>query len=132
MMRLISAVSLVGVTACSGTNTERDFLCAAQLGTPCSTIAQADGRGTEATIPVTERAEDTAMESLSQNPLGTGKVNGAFGEMPDGGFGYQSDRYRVPELTGRLWISPYLDDNQILHESRYVHFVILEAHWERR
>ena len=132
MMRLIFLFSFCALAACSGSNTERDFLCAAQIGSPCATIAQADGRGATAIVPVSERPEDTAMETLSQDPLGTGKVNGAFGEMPDGGFGYQSERYRVPELTGRLWIAPYLDDNQILHESRYVHFVIREAHWAQR
>jgi conjugal transfer pilus assembly protein TraV len=132
MKHYFLTAAFLATTACGVGNTESDFLCAAQIGSPCSTIAQADGRGSTSNTPITERAEDTAMDSLSQDPLGTGKVTGPFGEMPDGGFGYQSGRYRVPEVTGRLWIAPYLDENQILHESRYVHFVIVDAHWSQR
>lgn len=132
-MRPVIALLIAGLLAgCTGSNTERDFLCEAQLGSPCTTISQADGGGTGSVAAITEQAEDTAMGTLSQDPLGTGKVDGAFGDMPDGGFPYQSGRYRVPEVVGRLWIAPYLDEDQILHESRYVHFVLVDAHWAER
>ncbi|RYG89918.1 hypothetical protein EU803_14945 [Loktanella sp. IMCC34160] len=128
----IALAALSGCGVLGGGNTERDFLCEAQLGSPCSTISQADGQGAGSIAPVTERPEDTAMGTLSQDPLGTGKFGGAYGGMPDGGYSYESGRYRVPEVVGRLWIAPYLDENQILHESRYVHFVLVEAHWAER
>jgi len=132
---LMMCVAAVALAACS--NTESDFLCEAQLGSPCTSIAQADGAGATATTGVTERAEDTAMGTLSQGPLGIGKAGTAFAGtafagMPDGGFSYESGRYRVPEVIGRLWIAPYLDEHKILHESRYVHFVVAEARWAER
>ena len=126
---IIGVVSLA-LAACS--NTESEFLCEAQLGSPCTSIAQADGAGATSTTGVTERAEDTAMGTLSQGPLGIGKTGTAFAGMPDGGFSYESGRYRVPEVIGRLWIAPYLDAHKILHESRYVHFVVAEARWAAR
>lgn len=127
---LMNALAALAISACS--NTESDFLCEAQLGLPCTSIAQADGAGTASTTGVTERAEDTAMGSLSQDPLGIGKAGASFAGMPDGGFSYESNRYRVPEVIGRLWIAPYLDDNKLLHESRFVHFVVAEAQWAER
>lgn len=127
---IIICVAWGAFAACS--NTESDFLCEAQLGSPCTSIAQADGAGAISTTGVTERAEDTAMGTLSQDPLGIGKTGAAFAGMPDGGFSYESGRYRVPELIGRLWIAPYLDEHKILHESRYVHFVVAEARWAER
>ena len=127
---LIMCVAVAGLSACS--NTESDFFCEAQLGSPCSSIAQADGAGATSTTGVSERPEDTAMGALSQDPLGIGKAGAAFAGMTDGGFSYESGRYRVPEVIGRLWIAPYLDEHKILHESRYVHFVVAEARWAER
>ena len=125
--------ALMLLAGCSGSNTQGDFLCAPQIGSPCATIAQADGGGTAGRVmSITESVEDSAMATLSQEPLAIGKGGGAFAGMPDGGFAYQSGRYRVPEVVGRLWIAPYLDENRILHESRYVHFVVSEAHWAAR
>ena len=127
---MIAAVGLMALTACS--NTESEFLCEAQLGSPCTSIAQADGAGATSMTGVTERAEDQAMGTLSQDPLAIGKAGEGFAGMPDGGFAYESTRYRVPEVIGRLWIAPYLDEHKILHESRYVHFVVSEARWADR
>lgn len=126
----LAAISLL-LGGC-GSNTSKDFLCAAQIGKPCATIAQADGQGRGQVTSVTERPEDTALSTLSQNPLGVGKGGASFAGMPDGGFAYESSRYRVPELVGRLWIAPYLDEDRLLHESRYVHFVVIPAHWAER
>lgn len=127
----LSAALLLG--GCASSNTQSDFLCAAQIGTPCATIAQADGGGASGhVVSITEQVEDSAMGTLSQEPLAIGKEGGAFAGMPDGGFAYHSGRYRVPEVVGRLWIAPYLDENRILHESRFVHFVVSEAHWAQR
>lgn len=130
MKRIIFATLVL--SACAGANTEKDFLCEAQAGSPCATISQADGGGAAAATLVTETPEDTAMATLSQDPLGMGKSAGPYSGMPDGGFPYQSDRYRVPEVVGRIWIAPYLDENRILHESTYVHAVIVEAHWAEK
>lgn len=133
MIRFI-LLSLVSVTlAGCAANTEGNFLCEAQLGSPCSTIAQADGGGGMGAHLVTEREEDRLSDTISQEPLGVGKGGAvAFAGMPDGGFPYQTNRYRVPEVVGRIWIAPYFDDNQILHESSYIHAVIVDAHWAQR
>lgn len=133
MIRSISMCITAGVLAGCAANTENDFLCAAQLGSPCTTIAEADGGGRQGAHLVTERPEDRLADTLTQAPLAIGKGGTtAFAGMPDGGFPYQTSRYRVPEIVGRIWIAPYYDDNQILHESSYIHAVIVDAHWAER
>lgn len=133
MIRLMSICLAGALLAGCAANTDRDFLCEAQLGSPCSTIAQADGGGGAGAQLVTERAEDQLSDTVSQEPLGIGKGGtAAFAGMPDGGFPYQTNRYRVPEVVGRIWLAPYYDDNEILHESSYIHAVIVDAHWAQR
>lgn len=128
-LSLLAAAVLAGCAA----NTKGDFLCEAQLGSPCSTIAQADGGGGSGARLVTERDEDRLSDTITQQPLGIGKGGtGAFAGMPDGGAPYQTSRYRVPEIVGRIWLAPYYDDNQILHESAYIHAVVVDAHWAER
>ena len=134
--RLAPAVILTStilLSACAD-NAANDFLCPVQgSGSPCSSIAQSDGAGGGHVSLVTERTEDTLADTLSQEPLGVGKGGAAaFAGMPDGGFAYQSNRYRIPEVVGRIWIAPYHDENEILHESRYIHAVITEARWAVR
>lgn len=121
------------VAGCATSNVEKDFHCAAQDGTACATISEADNtsKGGKVT-PITERHEDSALKSLSQSPLGVGKGTGSYAGMPDGGYAYETSRYRVPEQVGRIWIAPYLDENEILHEGQYAHFVISEGRWVRR
>ena len=131
MKRMILIAGLA-VAGCAATNTEQEFLCSAQIGSPCTSIAQADGQGNGTVTPVSETAEDTVLKSLSQDPLGIGKMESAYAGMPDGGHPYETSRYRQPEIVGRLWIAPYLDDNALLHESRYVHFVLQDAQWVQR
>lgn len=133
MNKLLLLPALLSVSACLGSsNTERDFLCEAQIGSPCSTISQADGQGGGTASPITEHPVDTLSATISQEPLQTGKPEDAYAGMPDGGFAYETGRYRVPELIGRVWIAPYLDEDALLHESQYVHFVIQDAHWAQR
>ncbi len=117
------------VTGCVASNTDKDFLCEAQAGSPCTTISAVDGTGAAGVTSVQERPEDTAVKSLAQNPLfaGKGNVTGA----PDGGFPYNAAAYRSPEVVGTLWIAPILDEGGILHEARFVHFVIQEGHWRQ-
>ena len=131
-MKRIALLSVVALAGCAATNTEQEFLCSAQIGSPCTSIAQADGQGNGGVTPVTETAEDLALKSLSQDPLGIGKTADLYVGMPDGGHPYDTNRYRQPEIVGRLWIAPYLDQGELLHESRYVHFVLQDAHWVQR
>ena len=131
MKRIILIASLT-VAGCAASNTEQEFLCSAQIGSPCTSIAQADGQGSASVTPVSETVEDTALKSLSQDPLSIGKLDNSFAGMPDGGHPYETSRYRQPEIVGRLWIAPYLDQGALLHESRYVHFVLQEAQWVQR
>lgn len=127
---LMIAASLSLLGACAPGNFKSDFDCAAQIGSPCSTIEQADQGNRNLAHPVTEKVEDTLQSTLTQAPLQLGK--GLNGGMPDGGFAYQTERYRVPEIVGKVWIAPYLDENNLLHESYFVHFVIQEPKWVNR
>ena len=69
------------------------------------------------------------VKSLTQNPLFAGKGN--VTGVPDGGFPYNAAAYRSPEVVGTLWIAPILDEGGIMHEARFVHFVIQEGHWRQ-
>jgi len=131
-MKHLPIIASLALAGCSVTNTEADFLCRAQAGTPCATIAEADGQDGKDLTPVTETLEDLALKSLSQEPIGIGKTADIYASLPDGGYPYDSDRYRQPEVVGRLWIAPYLDQNELLHESRYVHFIVQDARWVQR
>lgn len=116
---------LAGCTPFS--NTEKDFLCEAQVGSPCTSISAVDGSDAGGLTSIAEKPEDTAVKSLSQEPLITGKGLGAG--FPDGGHPYNAASYRTPEVVGTLWVAPLLDEGGILHEARFVHFVIREGKW---
>ena len=123
----IAGAGALGLAGC-GSATEKDFLCTAQEGTPCATISAIDGTGADGIVTVTERPEDTAVKSLSQEPLYSGK--GALAGVPDGGYPYNAALYHSPELVGTLWIAPILDGDGILEEARFVHFVLREGAWK--
>jgi len=134
MNKFLSVLAIGSLSAClNAANTEANFLCGAQTGQPCATLSEVDGSASGSTgRTVAERPEDTQTATLSQSPLFGGKSMGAAVSMNDGGRPYQSARYRIPEKTGTLWIAPRLDDEQVLHEATYVHFVIREASWGNR
>lgn len=125
---LIGAALVLSGCASIGSNTESDFLCEASVGSPCTTIAASDGTGASGVQSVAERPEDSATKSLSQNPLWAGK--GGVTGLPDGGNPYNATSYRTPELVGTLWIAPILDESGLLHEARFVHFVIRKGAWK--
>ena len=118
--------------ACASSNTEQDFLCPAQMGSPCTTIAAADGAGPK-DQPVQERGEDMLAGSLTQSPLSHGKAgtSGTAAPMGDGGFAYDAPSYRLPEKVGTLWIAPHAE-GETLYEATFVHFLILPATWGDR
>lgn len=124
----LAAVSLV--VACGKSTTERDFLCPAQTGSPCTTISDSDGANVGGGRSVHERGEDTLADGLSQEPLRVGKVGSqapASG-MGDGGFAYEATSYRLPERVGTVWIAPHAEGDA-LFEATYVHFLIMPAAW---
>ena len=116
-------------------NIEKDFLCEAQLGTPCTTMAEADGSGGGKTRTLAERPEDTMAGTLSQNPLMGGKAGRAGGVpagLNDGGSSYAPKAYRLPEKLGSAWVAPYLDEAGVLHEATWIHFILMDAEWGSR
>ena len=125
----LAILTLLALAACGASNTEKDFLCPAQMGSPCTTIAAADG-GTTSGTPVQERGEDVLADGLTQAPLQPGKGAPTFG-MGDGGFAYDAASYRLPEKVGTLWIAPHAE-GETLFEATYVHFLILPAAWGDR
>ncbi|WP_260692241.1 TraV family lipoprotein [Gemmobacter fulva] len=134
MNKAISAcLAMLLVSGCGQSNTEKDFLCPAQTGMPCSTIADADGSGDFSTgQSIRERGEDTLASDLTQPPLmiGKGKL-GAASTMGDGGHAYMAASYRLPEKVGTAWIAPH-SEGGALYEASYVHFLILPAEWGNR
>lgn len=127
---LATAVVLSVLGACGTSTTEKDFLCPAQTGQPCTTIADADGMTTAGTKSVQERESDTLADDLTANPLLAGKAGKAStaSAMGDGGFSYDAGQYRLAEKVGTLWIAPHAE-GEALFEATYVHFLILPAEW---
>lgn len=134
MKPLVLIPFIFAVAGCSASNTEANFLCGAAEGQPCASLSEVDGSGVGgASHSLAERPEDTRSATLSQSPLFGGKpLDATVAGLGDGGAPYQSSRYRIPEKTGALWIAPRLDDQAILYEATYVHFVIREASWGNR
>ena len=118
---MLAALSLTGCAS----NTERDFLCSAQVGTPCVSIGAVDGTDDAGRTALAERPADRAAKSLSQGTLVLGKSALA---MRGGGHAYDLAAYRAPEVVGSIWIAPYFEDG-ILHEARFVGAVLRDAEW---
>lgn len=133
-MTRITLIALLALSGCSLGNVEKDFLCAAEDGLPCRSIKDVDGVSATDGTTVAEAEADTRNKSITGAPIFGGKKTGAGAAavVPAGGVAYPSARYRIPEKTARLWIAPYRDGNEILHEGTYVHFVIREAAWGQR
>ena len=132
MKRQLMFVALVALAGCGQSNTEENFLCGAQTGQPCRTMAEIDGTGAFGGQTVPENPQDSQNDLLTQPILTGGKPGSAVAGVPAGGAAYQSARYRIPEKTGRIWLPPYLDEAEILHEGTYAHFVVREARWGAR
>ncbi len=132
MKRLLIFVLAIVLTGCGDGNTEKNFLCGAQTGQPCRTMAEIDGAGAVGSSTVAENAQDSQNDQLTQPILTGGKSGSTVVGVPAGGVPYQSAQYRMPEKTGRLWLPPYLDEAEILHEGTYAHFVVREARWGAR
>jgi len=143
MTRVFKSILIMGIlSACTdpvGLNAEKDGLCGAQLGQPCTSIQQADsGASLQPYRTFTESKSDRQNSQLTQNRLPgsstktkVGKATVAAG-APDGGAPYHVASYRVPERLGTLWLAPRLDDAGVFHEATFVHFVVRGASWGRR
>ena len=121
------------IAGCGGSNAERDFLCPAQTGSPCTSITEADGSLVGGGQSVRERGADTLADGLTQQPLMTGKGGkaGVSSGVGDGGFSYDAIQYRLPEKVGTLWVAPH-SEGGALYESTYIHFLIMPAEWGDR
>ncbi len=113
-------------------NTQDDFFCEAQIGSPCATIASTDGTDAGKTIGITETVEDKFLGGLGSTVWLSEKESLGMPSQSTSSHAYETSRYRVSEQISQLWIAPFLDENQILHQARYVHFVIKDAHWATR
>lgn len=132
MKRRLIFVFAVALSGCGHGNNEKNFLCGAQTGQPCRTMAEIDGAGAVGGSTIAENGQDSQNDRLTQPILADGKSGSAIVGVPTGGTPYQSAQYRIPEKTGRLWLPPYLDEAEILHEGTYAHFVVREARWGAR
>jgi len=124
-------VICLAVSGC-GSNAGSDFLCAAQIGSPCATIAQADHPSQGNVVLVSQSDAQLAMGQLAQASLAASGATGPFAAMPDGGQVGQGGQFRTPEVVARAWIAPYLDGSGVLHESQYIYFVMAESRWVSR
>lgn len=125
---LVAAVGLNGCASLGG-NTEDDFFCEAQAGSPCATISATDGTGGAKTVGVTETVEDAFLGALSASPSLSEKKRMGVQAANNSSRAYDTSRYRIAEEISQLWIAPYLDENQLFHQARFVHFIVRDAQW---
>ena len=128
------------------TNHSKDFKCEAELGTPCTSMAVADGgQASKANLVTPTNGNTTKPYNPNPKPFkGWFKGKGAQRAILDaniprtggGALGrnlpasrYNAKSQRIPERLGTLWVASYLDADGILHDASYVHFVIQEAGW---
>jgi len=128
---LVTAMGLSGCVSL-GANTEDDFFCEAQVGSPCTTISATDGLGAGKTISVTETVEDAMLGTLGVSSTLSEKERLGVQTSSNGGHAYDTARYRISEEISQLWIAPYLDENQLFHQARFVHFIVRDAQWATR
>lgn len=122
------------LTGCAslGANTEGDFFCEAQAGSPCATISATDGTGVNKTVGVSETVEDALLGTLSASTSVSEKERLGGQTVSNNAHAYETVRYRIAEEISQLWIAPYLDENQLFHQARYVHFIVRDAQWATR
>lgn len=136
------SLSGCGITS----NHSNDFKCEADLGTPCTSMAVADGGRQSQSKLVTPTGGNT-VKPYNPNPKPfTGWLKGkgtqltlTDANLPRTGTGspsrnlpasrYNAKAQRVPERLATLWVASYLDSDGILHDASYVHFVVQEAGW---
>lgn len=110
MIRIAVVIACLAVAGCTSGNTEKDFLCNAQEGQPCRTMADVDGRVTRTASSGVQTSKPTQVASSS-----TQTVAGAGAR-------------RLPERTGRMWVAPY-HNGQYIHEGGTVRFVVRNSRW---
>ena len=62
---ILFSVAVLNGCASLGANTEGDFFCEAQAGSPCATISATDGTGAGKTVLVSETVDDAFLGTLS-------------------------------------------------------------------
>lgn len=148
---LITASALL--TGCAATNHSNDFNCGAVTGTPCQSIAVADGGSNQSTRQLVVPKNGNTTKSYDPEPrnkfrdlffgnkLNTGLSNpewptnaenaklGIAGSRNLPSSRYKPELQRIEERLGTLWVASYLDGDNVLHDASYVHFVINNARW---
>ncbi len=142
---LVTSSLCFALASCGATtNHSADFQCdAAVPGSPCTTIAQADGQGGASSranvVPVNGNTVSPPRQRRSTGVFyNQGKVNTPGLTNPENPSAntrnlpasrYNAGAQRNPERLGTLWVASYLDNDNVLHDASYVHFVIQEAGW---
>ena len=109
MKRFLFSCAIAALSACTASNNDKDFLCGAQDGQPCRTMSEVDGRGTVS--PAKPAAPPRTITNQQTIASGTG--------------------VRLPEQTGRMWVTPY-NDGRYIHEGSTVRFVVRNARWSQQ
>jgi len=116
-LRLAVVLALIGLGGCETGNITGDWMCPAQPGQPCASIAEADAMGGHsairagAVVPVTNGGSAAATSAPT--------------------IGIRRDGYRVrtPETVARVWVYPFVDAADVYHEGGYIHLVLAPAAW---
>ncbi len=146
---------LVGCTflsGCVGTSTtEEDFLCDAQLGSPCTTIADVDGShhsasgsarrapGANGAVGGGQRTQSPSTQNIMHGPRPIPfEDQPTLSSVPQavvaGGGLYGAEvvnpvLFREPERVTTVWIAPFVGENGYLYQPGYIHFVVEPGRW---
>lgn len=141
------------LAGCASSTVSSDFECEAQVGTPCATIAEADGRSVATGSAgyrhrtgggAGEGQHERSSPAVANGNLRAGPQPIPFEDPPAvarapqtvvAGDGLASHEvvnpvlFREPERVTTVWIAPFVGENGYLYQPGYVHFVVQEGRW---
>ena len=147
-----TAALLIGASAlggCASSTVSDDFFCDAQIGTPCATIAAADGQGSAAHglgggVRTGGGQHERPSPGFRNANLRSGPQPIPFEDPPHvagvpqtvtaGGDLYGTEvvnpvLFREPERVTTVWIAPFVGQNGYLYQPGFVHFVVEPGRW---
>lgn len=126
----LAGVALVCMAAsgCAGNRIGEEWQCPMVQGVPCQSVVEADPAGPEGAGGAGARHGAGTRQAVAAPPGANAADVPAQGE-PVRAKEADSANLRTPEVIGRIWIAPYVDDAGMYHEAAWVRVVIEPARW---
>ncbi len=127
-----TAVTLLsGCSTLSGYDASSDFSCKAQPGVSCESVSGIHQNAMLHNLPSQQEGgsfddeDDREDKEASKAPPLPSKASVITGQAIESG----TPIYQKP-VTLRVWVAPWEDKNQVLHDQSYSYLLIEKAKWE--